>query len=148
MATDDPWHGFSVDEVAAVLDGLPVRWWIAGGWAIDLFVGSPTREHQDIDVAVLRPDQLAVQAHLDGWDLRIAHDGRLVPWAPGRLLGVHEHGIWARPTADSPWRLELLVDDVVDDQWVDRRNPAVRLPLDALGRRTEAALSCRGLPAV
>jgi hypothetical protein len=43
-----------------LLDGLPVRWWIAGGQAIDLFVDSST--HQDVDVAVRRPDQLAVQA--------------------------------------------------------------------------------------
>jgi hypothetical protein len=36
----------------------------------------------------------------------------------------------------SPWRLEFLVDDVIDGQWVHRRNPAVRLPLDRLGRTT------------
>jgi hypothetical protein len=141
MAIDDPWQGFSVDEVAALLDGLPVRWWIAGGWAIDLFADSSTREHQDVDVAVLRPDQLAVQAHLDGWDLRIAHNGRLAPWTPGRLLGVHEHGIWARPSAASPWRLELLVENVVDNQWVYRRSPTVRLPLDVLGQTTATGIS-------
>jgi hypothetical protein len=140
MAFSDLWRAFSIDEVAAVLDGLPVRWWIAGGRAIDLFVDSSTRHHQDVDVAVLRPDQLAVQAHLDGWDLRVAHDGCLTRWAPGRLLAPHEHGIWARPTPASPWRLEFLVDDVVDGQWVYRRDPAVRLPLDRLGRRTAMGL--------
>jgi len=67
MASEDPWEALSVGEVVSLLDGLPVRWWIAGGQAIDLFIGSSTRPHQDVDVAVLRPDQLAVQAHLDGW---------------------------------------------------------------------------------
>jgi hypothetical protein len=136
MAIEDPWSALSLDEVATVLDGLPVRWWIAGGQAIDLFVGSSTRHHQDVDVAVLRPDQRAVQAHLDGWDLRIAHHGGLTHWPPGRLLATHEHGIWARPNSASPWRLEFLVDNVIDDQWMYRRNPAVRLPLDRLGRTT------------
>jgi hypothetical protein len=140
MAIDDPWQGLSVKEVAALLDDLPARWWIAGGWAIDLFVGAATRDHQDVDVAVLRLDQLAVQAHLDGWDLRVAHNGRLTPWAAGQLLGAHEHGIWARPTPASPWRLELLVDDAVDRQWVYRRNPAVRLPLELLGRTTSTGI--------
>jgi hypothetical protein len=140
MTVGDPWRAFTLDEVAAVLDGLPVRWWIAGGWAVDLFVGSPTREHDDVDVAVLRPDQLAVRAHLGGWDLRVAHDGRLTRWARGRRLAAYEHGIWARPSPASAWRLELLVDDVVGDQWVYRRNPAVRLPLARLGRTTAAGL--------
>jgi hypothetical protein len=54
MASKDPWEALSVGEVASLLDGLPVRWWIAGGQAVDLFVGSSTRPHQDVDVAVLR----------------------------------------------------------------------------------------------
>ena len=140
MAIEDPWQALTLDEVAALLDGLPVPWWIAGGQAIDLFVGSSTRQHQDLDVVVLRPDQLTVQAHLDGWDLRVAHHGRLIRWTSGQLLATHEHGIWARPNPASPWRLELLVDDVRAGQWVYRRNPAVRLPLDRLGRATASGL--------
>jgi hypothetical protein len=136
MAVGDPWQPLSVAEVTVLLDGMPARWWIAGGWAIDLFAGASTRDHDDVDVAVLRPDQAAVQAHLDGWDLRVARDGRLVPWAPGRPLAPDEHGIWARPDPASPWRLELLVDEVVDGQWAYRRNLAVRLPLVRLGRET------------
>jgi hypothetical protein len=136
MAVGDPWKALSVAEVAALLDGMPIRWWVAGGWAIDLFVGAPTRDHDDLDVAVLRPDQLAVQSHLDGWDLRVAHHGRLTPWAPGRPLAPDEHGIWARPDPASPWRLELLIDEVVGGRWAYRRNPAVRLPRERLGRRT------------
>lgn len=95
MAIDDPWQALSVEDVAALLEGLAARWWVAGGWAIDLFLGTTTRQHQDVEVAVLRPDQLAAQAHLDGWDLRVAHN---------------------------------------------RRNPAVRLPLDALGRSTPGGI--------
>jgi aminoglycoside-2''-adenylyltransferase len=140
MAISDPWQPLSIEEVATVLDGLPVRWWIAGGHAIDLFVGSSTRHHQDVDVAVLRPDQLTVQAHLDGWDLRIAHDGRLTRWPPRQLLGPHEYGIWARPNPASAWQFELLVDDVIDGQWAYRRNPAVRLPLEQLGQTTATGL--------
>jgi hypothetical protein len=140
MSVGAPWKPFSVAELAALFDGMPVRWWVAGGWAIDLFVGASTRDHDDVDVAVLRPDQLAVQSHLDGWDLRIAHHGRLTPWVPGRPLAPDEHGIWARPGPASPWRLELLIDDVVDGQWAYRRNPGVRLPPERLGRRTATGL--------
>jgi hypothetical protein len=33
------------------------HWWIAGGWAVDLFLGEQTRVHDDVDVAVLRRDE-------------------------------------------------------------------------------------------
>jgi hypothetical protein len=140
MTLGGPWQAYSVDEVAGLLGRLPVRWWVAGGWAVDLFVGEPSREHHDLDVAVLRPDQLAVQGYLSGWDLRVAHGGRLTRWAGGRWLAAHEHEVWGRPEPASPWRLELLVEDLDGDQWVYRRNPAVRLPLARLGRRTAAGV--------
>jgi hypothetical protein len=140
MTLGDPWQAYSVDEVAVLLERLPVRWWVAGGWAVDLFVGEPGREHHDVDVAVLRPDQLTVQGCLEGWDLRVAHGGRLTRWAGGRWLADHEHEVWGRPEPASPWRLEVLVDNQDRDQWVYRRNPAVRLPLGRLGRRTAAGV--------
>ena len=52
-----PWHP---REVAAFFAELDAPWWIAGGWAIDLFLGRQTREHEDIDVQILRRDQHAV----------------------------------------------------------------------------------------
>ena len=35
----------------------PAPWFIAGGWAIDLFLGRKTREHADVDFALSRLDQ-------------------------------------------------------------------------------------------
>jgi hypothetical protein len=32
-------------------------WWVAGGWAVDMFLGSITRSQSDVDIAVLRADQ-------------------------------------------------------------------------------------------
>lgn len=44
------WSPLSAEEVASVLEGMPAPWWIAGGWALDLFVGRTTRAHEDMDV--------------------------------------------------------------------------------------------------
>lgn len=41
------------DEGAAILPGMGAPWWVAGGWAIDLFIGAQTRPHGDLDVAML-----------------------------------------------------------------------------------------------
>ena len=34
-----------------LLAGLPAPWYVAAGWALDLFRGVQTREHGDIEIA-------------------------------------------------------------------------------------------------
>ncbi|TCB97268.1 hypothetical protein E0H26_13460 [Micromonospora zingiberis] len=45
------WHESSAD-VARRLVGITVPWYVAAGWALDLFRGEQTREHHDIEIAV------------------------------------------------------------------------------------------------
>src|SRR5215470_10583278 len=66
------WQPWSPHEVATFFAPLPALWWIAGGWGIDLFLGKQTREHEDIDVQVLRHDQHAVRTLFDTWDVQAA----------------------------------------------------------------------------
>ena len=74
-----PWQPFTVGVAARLLAGLPAPWWIAGGWALDLFVGRQSRAHDDLDVEVLRRDQFVLQRLLAGWDPRVAAGGLLRP---------------------------------------------------------------------
>lgn len=56
--------------VAHVMRPRGVWWAVAGGWAIDLWLGEQTREHHDLEVVVARTDQLAVHDVLrTDWDL-------------------------------------------------------------------------------
>ena len=71
------WIPLDPVEVRRVFAGYDRPWWIAGGWAIDMFLGRKTREHGDVDVALLRSDWAAVQQHLRAW-LRTAL-GRVHP---------------------------------------------------------------------
>jgi hypothetical protein len=61
------WKPATPAEVAEIFGASQARWWIAGGYAIELAAGQPVRGHVDIDVLVLRRDQLAVQQALPGW---------------------------------------------------------------------------------
>jgi hypothetical protein len=128
------WERIGPDEIARALVALRAPWWIAGGWALDLFLGRQTREHEDIDVALLRRDQLALRAHLRDWDLRVATpEGELEPW-DGHPLELPLHGIWARraPADDAAWTCEFLLQEERDHCWAFRRNLAVTRPLDAI----------------
>lgn len=51
------------------MDGI-VDWWaVAGGWAIDLWLGTESRAHHDLEVAIRREDQHAVCALESDWTL-------------------------------------------------------------------------------
>jgi hypothetical protein len=74
------WDPLPLPELTEIFKSAPFRWWVAGGTAIDLFLERVTRFHDDLDVEVLRADQIKVQRLLAPWDMHIAQDGRLRPW--------------------------------------------------------------------
>ena len=134
------WEPLSVQEVVELLSGLSVPWWIAGGQAIDLFVGRETRSHGDTDVLIRRDDQLEVQAYLSGWDLHKTQQPGLKPWPVGEFQVRPVNDIWCRRTEDSPWQFQLMLLDTDGGEWVFRRDPGIRGAIDALGRRTSTGV--------
>ncbi|WP_411072962.1 nucleotidyltransferase domain-containing protein [Streptomyces sp. cmx-4-25] len=130
-------------DVAAIFVKADFPWWIAGGYAIELAVGRELRAHGDLDVLVLRRDRALVRGLLADWDLYVADppgQGELRPWRPGEVLQQPLHDIWCRHTPKAPWSVQLMLDEAEDTQWVSRRDPAVRLPIDQLGRTTETGI--------
>ncbi|RCV54591.1 nucleotidyltransferase domain-containing protein [Marinitenerispora sediminis] len=137
-----PWEPAVPSDVAALFSAARVPWWIAGGHAIALAVGHVFREHGDIDVLLLRRDQLAVQRLLPTWEWWAADPpGTLRPWAAGETLPAGVHDVWCRPGPAQPWRIQILLDEADGREWVSRRDPRVRRPLDRLG-----AVSPEGVP--
>ncbi|TCP42095.1 hypothetical protein EV191_12461 [Tamaricihabitans halophyticus] len=136
--TQTPWGGWEpapLAEVVSLFSGLRVPWWVAGGHAIELAVGRSVREHGDIDVLVLRRDQLAAQQALPDWEWWAADPpGTLRPWQPEETLPPHVQDIWCRPASDEPWRVQLMLDESADSDWVSHRNTRIRRPITTLGR--------------
>jgi hypothetical protein len=135
------WDPAAPAEVAALFRDGGAPWWIAGGYAIELAVGRPVREHDDIDVLVLRRDQLMVQRALAGWDWQAADPpGTLRPWRPGELLPAGVHDIWCRPGPGRPWRIQVMLDESAGARWVSRRDPRVARPVARVGCLTAAGI--------
>ena len=129
------WEPLSVEAVTDLLRGMDARWWIAGGWALDLHLGRQTRPHHDIDVLVLRGDLPGVRERLRGWDLHAADPpgaGMLRRWAQDEPLPAALHDIWCRPTPTSPWVLQLMVDETDGADWLYRRDSRIRRPVAGL----------------
>jgi hypothetical protein len=135
-APEQRWEPLSLEQVKHLFARVSAPWWIAGGRALDMFIGHETRAHADIDVAVLRRDQQQFRDALATWDVQIAHDGAFIPWKRGETIANPDHHeIWARETPDGPWRLELLFEESEGKRWAYRRNSSIGLNVADLGRR-------------
>jgi hypothetical protein len=118
--------------VAAIRDRLGARgiaWAVAGGWALDLFLGQQTRPHADVDLAVWRDQSDALSAALADWTLLVAERGTLRPWQPDDIGQISLHELHAR--SPDGLRIELLLNERDSHDWIYRRDTTVRLPLGA-----------------
>jgi len=119
-----------IRAIAHLLASYPHPWWIAGGWAIDLFLGQVTREHHDLEIGVFREHQIALRNHLGGWSLSRCADGTWTKWDAGGWIGQPDFQMKAARRDATPNEFDLFLDDLVHGQWQCRRCPAILLPLD------------------
>jgi hypothetical protein len=121
----------SYDDVLAVtrlFDDFSGVWVVCGGWALDLFIGRQTREHEDLDVAIDSGAQHLVHAQLAGWRLSAKLKRASLRWSPGMQLGWPEYEITALCRGHRPSHFHVILNDLYDDTW--------RLPMYAGLERT------------
>jgi len=127
-------------QVAELLAAFERPWCVAGGWAIDLFLGRVTRAHHDVEISILRADQFLLRRHLAGWEFEKAFPGperRLEPWHEGQWLAVPVHEVRAHRQQGKPQALEIFLTDSSAQEWWYRRNPAIRRPLSLISARSD-----------
>lgn len=134
--SQQPWEPATPEQAAEWLRGLEIPWFVTGGWGLDLFVGRQTRAHVDLDVAVLRGDEAAIQKRLRGWEVFIADVGALARWEEGAAFPADRHAIWARQPGSETWQLEIAVERREGSRWSYRRDPSIGLHVADIGRRT------------
>lgn len=139
MGSDRRWESWSQrlthpEQVATairpLMDGFGAPWCVAGGWALDLFLGYATRPHADLELAVFREDQSLLQSQLQGWTFTVGVNGRREVWQQGDRLELPVHEIHAH-SPDEPRRsIEFLLNERDAVNWVFRRNAEITLSLD------------------
>jgi hypothetical protein len=119
--------------VTQLLRDFPAPWFVSGGWAIDLFRGEVSREHEDLEIGIFRQDQHAIQRFLPSWILFKAVEGpdggTWAPWLDGEWLELPVFQVLARRKDTLPSEFEFFLNDVVDAEWCFRRNMDFRRPV-------------------
>ena len=133
---DADWRSWRPDEALDRLRGLDVPWYIAAGWAIDLFVGHQRREHEDLEIAV--PDDAFphVLELLGELEFYAVGDGEVALLAESPERRAETHQTWGLDRAAFEWRIDVFREPSIGGEWVCRRDEQIRLPYDDLIERT------------
>lgn len=134
------WKSWSPFEASDLLRNVGKDFWIAGGWAIDLFLKRTTRLHDDLDVAIDRNDQVQFYFKLKDFDLMVPDPpgmGILRPLNENEILKQPLHNVWV---GKNEWKLELLLCDFENNEWVYRRNKNIRGSRSEFGWEHESGL--------
>jgi hypothetical protein len=126
-------------SVAAIMNSIGVWWAVAGGWAIDLWLGEQTREHHDIEVVVKRCDQHMIHAALrSNWEL-FALDPPGSGWQAwgGFPIEAPAFQLQARSTDGE---FDLFTETVEDDQWYFRRDHRITMSVDQVIVDTDSGI--------
>ena len=119
------WDAASPRDAVAWFANVSVPWWVAGGWAIDLFLDRQTRLHRDLDIGVFRRDIDAVLASIPGYEVFEAKDGKL-SYLCRRTPRSEVNSLWCRAPGAQTWQFEIMLDEFRGRSWVYRRDPSIR----------------------
>ncbi|WP_379071127.1 nucleotidyltransferase domain-containing protein [Mesorhizobium sp. UC74_2] len=125
---EDAWGAWSPQELASMLGRDTPPWYVVGGWALDLWHGRQTREHEDLEFAVL-PDQVGhCRRLLSDLEFFAARDGILTHHPAKAALPSNLWQLWGADMTAGCWRVDMMIERGTPDFWVYKRNPSIRVP--------------------
>ncbi|MFD5319383.1 nucleotidyltransferase domain-containing protein [Streptomyces sp. NPDC127098] len=123
-------------EVAQQMVGISTPWYVAAGWALDLFRGTQTRAHGDIEIAIPAASFPEVRRRYPGYVFDAAGSGRIWENAtPGVLAAVYQ--TWLRDPATGNYLLDVFREPHDGDTWICRRDERIRLPYSEIVHHTQ-----------
>ncbi|WP_330334323.1 hypothetical protein OHS33_34315 [Streptomyces sp. NBC_00536] len=121
-------------EVATRLNGLSTPWYVAGGWAIDLFVGEHTREHSDLEIAVPAARFPEIRSRFPEFTFDVVASDHV--WELTPEVSDLAHQTWLRDPATGNYLVDVFREPHDGPTWICRRDPSIRLPYTEVIRRT------------
>jgi len=124
----EQWQPYTLAEVAQHCAG--VDWILAGGQALRVFLGKSYRQHSDIDVLIARNEQQQLTQAISEQQLFVATPpGKLTPYNAHKYYKQPIQDIWCLNAGNNAWGLQIMLFDMVEGNWIYKRNPAIQLPL-------------------
>lgn len=133
MRTEDSvaletWSAWHPAELARRIGSVPRPWCVVGGWALDLWHGHQTRDHEDLEFTVLRGDLALFRRALAGMRFYTAGDGIVEHLPDGREPPDGIFQIWCRDETAQCWRVDMMIEPGTPLTWVYKRDPGISKP--------------------
>jgi hypothetical protein len=132
------WRQSSPQELMGWLAAVDVPWGIAGGWALDLWQGTVSREHSDIEIACFRADLPRLLPALGAFEIATARNKALTPYRSGDVLPEENFSLWLRRHGETLWAFEIVAEAQRNGQWAYRREASVGRAMDEVFVRADA----------
>ncbi|HEX4791813.1 MAG TPA: hypothetical protein VH372_25330, partial [Actinospica sp.] len=132
----DPWRP---EQVAERLADVSVPWYIAAGWALDLFRGEQTREHGDLEIAVPARGFALIRDRLADLECDAVDSGLIWRSASADTLAA-TFQTWLREPGTGRYLLDVFREPHDGETWICRRDETIRLPYAEIIRHTPDGL--------
>lgn len=103
-------------------------WAVAGGWAIDLFLGFESRSHSDIEISIPARHFFKLSELLNTYEFCVASNGMVWPVVGAEETLADTYQTWVRESSTGVWRMDVFREPTSDNQWVYRGNPSITRP--------------------
>ncbi|MBB2946716.1 hypothetical protein FB565_006484 [Actinoplanes lutulentus] len=121
--------------VAQRLAGTTVPWYVAAGWALDLFRGEQTRHHHDIEIAVPAARFPEIRSHFPEFTVDAVGTGRIWESAGPEALSATWQ-TWLREPGTGRYLLDVFREPHDGETWICRRDETIRRPYAEIIRHT------------
>ena len=136
---DFSWKSWTPEEVMRRLRDVDAPWAFVGGWALDLFRGSVSREHEDVEIAVPKASFWAVRDALPELEFTIVGAER--KWLlSDEVAFAATHQTWGRDPASGDYVIDVFREPHDGDVWICRRDRSIRMPYAELFQRNAEGL--------
>lgn len=123
------WDAWTPSEVARRLSRVAAPWYVAAGWALELFTSDAAREHADLEIGVPAAQFGDIMAAFANFEWDVVGDGQVWPF-PEQL--AIQHQTWLREPATGRYRVDVFREPHVGDHWVCRRDASITMPYSDL----------------
>ncbi|MGZ9724245.1 nucleotidyltransferase domain-containing protein [Rhizobium miluonense] len=138
--SDDAWSPWPPSELAGRLKHASGVWYVVGGWALDLWHGTRTREHEDLEFAILPESMQEFREVLGELDFFTVHSGVIEHLAPTEVPPPHVSQLWGLDARNACWRVDMMLERGTSSTWIYKRDPSIQAPRSEIIRISDTGI--------